>query len=338
MILVTGGTGLVGSHLLYELALKGQKVRALYRNDKRLSKVKHVFSYYSDDPKTLFNRIEWVLGDITDVPKLQSAFEGITHVYHCAALISFQPNDYYKMRHVNITGTANVVNLCLQFKIEKLCYVSSIAAIGSSKTNQAVTEEQDWESDKQVSAYALTKYGGEMEVWRGTQEGLAAVMVNPGVIIGPGYWKSGSGTLFTIIKRGLKYHPTGRTGFVDVKDVVSAMTGLMSSNISIERFILISENAEWKRVLTEMAVGLEAKIPRHRASDFKLNIARWADAIRSFLLKKQRRVTKSSMRAMASRTIYDGSKITNTLGLKYQPLSDSIASNCRFFLSDQTKT
>ncbi len=331
MILVTGGTGLVGSHLLFQLTTQGKKVRAIFRNPKRLDKVKRIFSYYSSDAEALFQMIEWVEGDILDVPSLETAFSGVTKVYHCAALISFQPYDYFKMRQVNIAGTANVVNLCLQFKIEKLCYVSSIAALGSTNNaEEPINEEQDWQADKQPSAYSLTKYGGEMEVWRGTQEGLKAVIVNPGVIFGPGFWRSGSGAIFTMVQRGLKYYPTGRTGFVHVDDVVTAMTDLMNSEVSNERFILVSENGEWKNVLQQIAQGLSTKAPKRVASKSMLTIALWSDALRSTITGKQRRITRASIRSMANRTLYDGSKITNTLGLKYQSLSDSISSCCAF--------
>ncbi len=335
MILVTGGTGLVGSHLLFKLVEQEQTVRAIFRNPKRLEKVRHIFSYYSTEADALFQKIEWVEGDILDVPSLETALVGVTKVYHCAALISFQPNDYFKMRQVNIAGTANVVNLCLQFEIEKLCYVSSIAALGSANDLQEpINEEQDWQADKQPSAYSLTKYGGEMEVWRGTQEGLNAVIVNPGVIIGPGFWRSGSGAIFTMVQRGLNFYPTGRTGFVDVDDVVTAMTTLMKSDISGERFILVSENGEWKDVLHQIAQKLATTSPKRAASKTLLIIALLSDFLRSKITGKQRRLTRTSIRSMANRTLYDGSKITNILGLKYLSLSDSISSCCAFLLEE----
>ncbi len=334
MILVTGGTGLVGSHLLYRLVEQGQTVRAIFRNARRLEKVKKVFSYYSSDHEILFQRIDWVESDILDLPSLEAAFSGVEKVFHCAALISFQPNDYFKMRKVNISGSANIVNLCLQYKIDKLCYVSSIAALGASNAQQPVTEDQDWLAEKQTSAYSLTKYGGEMEVWRGSQEGLKAVIVNPGVILGPGFWRSGSGAIFTMVQRGLNYYPSGRTGFVHVDDVVKAMTSLMNSSIVSERFILVSDNGEWKDVLKQIAQGLSSKVPKRVANRCVLGIALFTDALRSLLTGKQRRITKSSIRSMANQTLYDGRKITNTLGLNYLSLRDSISSCCAFLLKE----
>jgi len=128
----------------------------------------------------------------------------------------------------------------------------------------------------------------------------------------------------------LKYYPTGRTGFVHVDDVVTAMTDLMNSEVSNERFILVSENWEWKNVLQQIAQGLSTKAPKRVASKSMLTIALWSDALRSKMTGKQRRITRASIRSMANRTLYDGSKITNTLGLKYQSLSDSISSCCAF--------
>ena len=186
MILVTGGTGLVGSHLLYQLAQAKAPVRAIYRSEQKLDQVLRLFNYYSENAVNLFERVHWIKADIKDISSLQHAFEGVKRVYHCAAMISFDPNDFWELAKINEEGTANVVNLCIANKIEKLCYVSSIAAIGRDPYKAEVTEQSEWKSND-VNPYALTKYLAEMEVWRGTQEGVPAVVINPGVILGPGF-------------------------------------------------------------------------------------------------------------------------------------------------------
>ena len=191
MVLVTGGTGLVGSHLLLKLAQQNKSVRALYRKGANLERVKTVFSYYSKNSKSLYETIEWAEADLNDLPKLTLAFKDITHVYHCAAYISFDPSNYKILRATNIKGTANIVNLSIANKVEKLCYVSSVATLGYDA--DLITEETQWEGNQNQSVYAISKYGAEMEVWRASQEGVAAVIVNPGVILGPGFWNSGSG-------------------------------------------------------------------------------------------------------------------------------------------------
>jgi len=223
MILVTGGTGLLGTHLLYKLVTQGKVVRAIYRDASKFEKVKKVFSYYSENPKDIFEKIDWIQADINDVPALEVAFQKVTHVYHCAADLSFNPKNYKQSKEVNVIGTANIVNLCLSNEVVKLCHVSSIATLGEELQKQ-ITEETRWnpENNRQ-NIYAITKYDAELEVWRGTQEGLDVVVVQPGVIIGPGFWNSGTGEIFTKVSNGFNYYTSGTVGVVDVNDVVKSM-------------------------------------------------------------------------------------------------------------------
>ena len=212
MVLVTGGTGLIGSHLLYKLTEQGEKIRATYRVGSDLERVRVIFSYYSDNSESLFKQIEWIEADLNDIPKLTVAFENVTYVYHCAALISFDPSDYKLLRKTNIKGTANIVNLCIAFGVKKLCYVSTIATLGHNPS--LIDEETHWDGNQDQSVYAISKYGAEMEVWRGIQEGIPTVIVNPGVVIGPGFWSSGSGLLFKMTAKGRPFATEGGTGYV----------------------------------------------------------------------------------------------------------------------------
>ncbi|MDB2606724.1 NAD-dependent epimerase/dehydratase family protein, partial [Zobellia sp.] len=241
MILVTGGTGLVGSHLLLKLVQTGNSVRAIHRKGSNLKRVVKVFGYYTEDAQSLFNKIDWVEADITDTPALEIAFDQITHVYHTAALISFDPTNFDILEKINTEGTANIVNLCIANSIEKLCYTSTIGAIGKSLESTMASEENEW-TPREANVYGLTKQAAEMEAWRGSQEGLSVVMVNPGVIIGPGFWHSGSGDLFTVAKKGYRFYPPGGTGFITVRDVVKMMVSLMDSQITNERYIAVAEN------------------------------------------------------------------------------------------------
>ena len=246
MILVTGGTGLVGAHLLFKLVNSHKKVKAIYRNERKLSNVKSVFSCYTDDYESLFNAVEWIQADILDIPELSEVFTGISHVYHCAAFVSFEPDKYQLLRQTNIEGSANIVNLCLSNVVEKLCYVSSIATLGYELNNKSITENTNWNPEDDNNVYAITKYGAEMEVWRATQEGLDAVIVNPGVILGAGIWRYGSGSLFKKTHKGLRHYTSGTVALVAVDDVVSIMIELMNSPITNERFVLVAENWTYK--------------------------------------------------------------------------------------------
>jgi nucleoside-diphosphate-sugar epimerase len=334
MILVTGGTGLVGSHLLYQLTKTEPKVRALFRNRDKINSVKHVFSYYTDKVEDQFSKIDWAEGDITNIPSLNTAFKGVSKVYHCAAFISFDVRDYHTLRQINIEGTANVINTCLAYNVEKLCYVSSIAATGKSENNKPITEITPWNPEALHSVYAITKYGGEMEVWRGTQEGLNAVIVNPGVIIGPGYWKSGSGSLIRFVYKGVKRYTEGVGGYVDIFDVVNPMIELMESNTNNERFILVSENLSYKNFFTKIANQLHVNPPSKNASKTMLALAWRLDWLRANLMKKRRRLTKHTAKSLSTKSTYSNKKVIDTLNYSFKSIDDSIAEVCNYFKKD----
>ena len=217
MIFVTGGTGLVGSHVLLKLAKKGEILKALKRTNSSLEICKSVFSFYNAD--ALFDKINWVEGDVNDIPSLTQGMQGCEKLIHCAAIVSFYASDADLLKKVNIEGTANVMNVALASDIKKVGFVSSIATLGRNSTLGMVDEECQFKITKLDSNYALSKYYAEQEVWRASNEGLDVVIVNPSVILGPGDWTKGSSQIFQKIHKGLKFYTQGSTGYVDVNDV-----------------------------------------------------------------------------------------------------------------------
>ena len=316
MILITGATGLVGSHLAIHLLENGEIVRAIYRNEKSIAKTKSLFELYK---KThLFDKIEWIQADINDIPSLEIAFENIEYVYHCAALVSFDPKDEEKLRKINIEGTANIVNFCLVKNIKKLCHVSSIAAFGDLLEHEKIiTEETEWNPEKPHSDYAISKYGAEIEVFRAHQEGLNIVIVNPGVILGAGFFESGSGEIFTKVKNGLSFYTEGSTGFVAVDDVVKIMFQLMKSEINGERFALVSENCTYKYLLDNIASSLNVKKTTRKISKFITNIAWRLDWISSNILLQKRKLTKDLATSLLSNDLYSNEKIKKALNFEF---------------------
>ena len=334
MILVTGGTGLVGAHLLFHLLNENQPIRAIYRSEKKFDTVKRIFGYYTNNVDALFDTIEWVKADLNNIPQLTEAFKDITLVYHCAAFVSFEPDKFNLLQKTNIKGTANIVNFCIDHKVEKLCYVSSIAALGASLNNKAITEDTEWNKEIDNSVYAITKYGAELEVWRGTQEGLDAVIVNPGVIIGPGIWRYGSGSLIKMIYNGLKYYTTGSTGYVDVNDVVKAMIQLVKSDVKNERYILVSENLSFKDFFTKTANYLGVKPPQKEAKPWLLNIAWRLDWLKHKLTRKRRVLSKQTANSAVTTTIYSNNKIKDAIGFEFLPMDKSIETTTSLFKND----
>ncbi len=323
MILVTGATGLVGAHLLLHLLEKKQAVRAIYRNTASIAKTKALFKKLYK--LTLFEQIDWVEADITNLLQLEIAFQEINQVYHCAGLISFDPSDEEKLRKINIEGTANMVNLCLANGVEKLCFVSSIATIGVSPLPTiACDETHEWNPELPHTDYAISKYGAEMEIWRGYQEGLAVVIVNPGVILGPYFWESGSGELFAKVAKKFPFYSIGSTGFISVSDVVQPMIQLMESAISGERYILVSENKTYEAVLKEIAAALKISIRWMATRKWMIALAWRVEALAGIIFGKKRRLSKQLAQTLFDSTQYSSAKISKELGIRFSCVSQVI--------------
>jgi len=335
MILVTGGTGLVGAHLLHQLSLGDESIRSIHRKQSDLMAVKHVFSYFTDDYENQFNKIEWIEADLLDVYLLEQAFIGVKKVYHAAALVSFNPKDYQAMRTINIEGTANIVNLCISNKIEKLCFVSSIAAVGKSINGDYITEDKTWTVENHNYGYAISKYGAEMEVWRGSQEGVPVVIVNPGIIVGAGFWKQGPGAIFNKIYEGLKFYAEGVTGYVGVEDVVKIMVQLMNSNIQSERYILVAENSSFKNFFNQIASHFNKKPPHIKVSKLMSEIGWRLDKLKTFLTNKPPILTKHSAKSIHNNYLFSSKKIEKDLKFKFEELPETIKKVCELYNKDQ---
>lgn len=336
MILVTGGTGLVGSHLLLDLVRTGKTVRAIHRKSSDLQAVKNVFSYTLDakEAEALFMEIEWQEADITDIPSLERAFEGITHVYHCAATVTFDPGAYQKLRKSNIEGTANIVNFCIAKAVKKLCYVSSIATFDKSPGSKVITESSSWNKEQDHSAYGITKYGAEMEVWRGTQEGVPAVIVNPGVIIGPGFWNSGSGEIFRRINNGLKFHFPKVTGFVGVWDVARAMQQLMDAPVQNQQYILVADNLPFNEILKTTAENLSKPAPKIQLKPWMVFLGWISQKTYSFFSRGKQQLTRSDVKALFEETFYRSEKIKAELDFEFEQLDTVISKTATNFKKD----
>ena len=291
MILVTGATGLVGTYLLSVLSKKEDRIRAMYRTDQKLEHAKSVFlNIHPKDASSKFENIEWIKGDITDVVSLEAAFKNITVVYHCAALISFDPADYQKLRKVNIEGTANIVNQCILHNVKTLCHVSSIATMGKGIEESLIDESTEWNAEKKHSVYAITKYGAEMEVWRGSQEGVKVIIVNPGIIVGAGFFNSGSGYFFKKVNRGLTYYTTGTTGFVAASDVALCMVTLVEKKVYNDRFILTAENWSFQKFFISIANALQKPAPKKSVKKYWMQLGVVYYNLKYFFTKKKKKI------------------------------------------------
>jgi len=319
VILVTGGTGFLGSKLLQFLIDQGQSVMAL----------KRASSIIPDQLKSS-SLIEWVEADITDYFSLKDLFPQITQVYHCAAKISYQDHEVSDMLQTNIEGTRHIVNLCLDHAI-KLVHVSSIAALGTNKLGQPVTEEDKWEEKEKISKYTQAKYESELEVWRGIAEGLNAVIVNPSVIIGVGSGGNASRAIFNMVHKGNKIYPLGSVGLVDVSDVAQAMIQLMESNITAERYILNSENISNLDLLTKISHLMNKPAPSIKATPLLLGIAWRMAKIGSIFTGKKPALTVDTARAANAKLSYNNTKIKQAIGISFKPVDQTLKEVCEAY-------
>ena len=295
MILVTGASGLLGSHLVQALLQQQQPVKALYRS----------FIPQFEN----WEKADWIQGDILDIPFLEDAMQTVTQVYHCAALVSFHPSQTENLYKTNVEGTANVVNACLIAGVQKLLFVSSVAALGRTKNVKETDETMQWTASHSGSTYSKTKYLAEMEVWRGIGEGLPAVIVNPSIILGTGNWNFGSTQLFKNAYNEFPWYTDGVTGFVDVLDVVKAMMLLMNSGISSERFILNAENIAYKTLFDTIASDFQKKKPDKKVTPFFASLIWRTEAVRSYFTGKHPLLTKETAASAQTKVYYNNQKL-----------------------------
>ena len=313
-ILVTGGTGFLGSYLLRYLIHKGYRnITAIKRKTSSMALVEEVK-----------DQIIWVEGDILDISFLQDVMEGAVQVYHCAALVSFDPKEAARMMQVNIEGTANVVNIALFHNIEKLVHISSIAALGMSKPRETQDEQTSWKEDKQTSNYAKSKYYSEMEVWRGIAEGLNAAILNPSIILGSGFWDRGTGKLINLYGTGFPFYSEGISGVVDVRDVARIAIELMNSTIHEERFIVNGENIAYQKLFTQITSIANVKKPSIKLNLLMKGIGWRLEWLKATLTGTTPTITKESLRSADSQTYYNNQKSIDTFDFKYTPIEETL--------------
>lgn len=315
MILVTGGAGLVGKELVSQLLQAGKQVRAIY-NKTKLADFQH-------------ENLQQIQCDILDVIGLEQAMKGVEQVYHCAAIVTFNPRRKQEMFKINIEGTANMVNAALDAGVKKMVYVSSVAALGRIRENELINETMNWTEETSNSAYGQSKYLAEMQVWRGIGEGLNALMVNPVLIMGAGDWNGGSSQIFKTVYDEFPWYTDGSSGFVDVRDVAGAMIRLMDSEVTAERFILSAENRTFVDVFGLIAKAFGKKPPRKKVTPFIAKIVWRLEAIKSFFTGKDPLLTKETAATAMTKASFDNSKLKKFLpGFEYRKVEDTVTYTC----------
>jgi len=323
MILVTGGTGFLGAYIIKELVESGQSVRAIRRSPK-------LPSYIS---KAIFDKVQWMDGDVLDINSLEDAMEGIDTVIHSAAVVSFIKKERKNMYRVNVDGTANVVNVALEKNVRRLIHISSVAALGRTAGGGHVDEEKKWTESKVNTHYAITKYKAEIEVWRGFSEGLSGVILNPSTILGYGDWNNGSSAIFKKVYEEFKWSSPGLNGFVGVGDVAKAVLLFANNDITEQRYIVNSDNWYFEKLQSTIADGFGKKRPARMATPLLMNIARRLESVKTMITGTKPILTKESVRVANSKTHFENAKILRALpGFSFTPLEETIKKACNLYL------
>jgi nucleoside-diphosphate-sugar epimerase len=336
MNLVTGATGILGSHVLLWLMQQGKSVTAGKQKNSDIAKVKKLFSYYNSE--YLFEKIVWKEIDVRDIFSVEEALEGIQNVYHCAGFVSFNNKDKDKLFAVNEGGTFNVVNACLQKKIPALCHASSIAAINNTDYAAALHENVFWKRNGRESGYALSKYNAEREVWRGIEEGLNAVIVNPGVILSPGFWDQSSSKLFKKCNEGNPFYTNGIAGYISARDTAAIMIELTEKRHFANRYILVEGNYSFREILNLISEGLGKSKPSIHAGKFLLNAGRMFDYLRSKITGKEQVLTGAIVNSAFNKQLYSNQKVKDVLGWQFTPVTSEIKAICAHLCEELKKS
>lgn len=335
MNLVTGATGILGSTVVLKLLQQNLPVVACKQSTSDIKKVEKLFSYYTIDYKNLFSKIKWVDVDVCDIFSIEEALQGIDTVYHCAGFVSFNKKDRQQLFNINEKGTANIVNACLHKKINALCHVSSVATINNLDYKHALNETVFWKTSGKESDYAISKYKGECEVWRGIEEGLNAVIVNPGVILSPGFWNQSSSKLFTSCYKGNKFYTQGSAGYVCATDVATTMINLINKKLFSNRYIIIENNYTIHTIFNLIQTQFKKPLPTIEATKFLLNMACFADNFLSSLKNKPPTLSKSLIDAALNTQTLSNTKIIKDLNVVFTPINQVISQICTHYLNDK---
>ena len=325
--LVTGGTGLVGAHLLLELVKNDQNIVAIKRKSSNVNNVKEIFNFYENNGDELHEKINWVDCDLNDIVLLEELIKDCDYIFHCAGFVSFNNNFKDEMIEVNYVGTSNIIDLALKHKVKKICHVSSIATLGDSKN---IDENSLWSWESR-SGYAISKYLAENEVWRAFSEGMEGIIINPSVVIGPISGNSSFKKILKLIKKSNGFYTNGSFGYVDARDLAIIMNKLMSKKVSNERFIVNGGIISFKDLISTFSEKLKIPQPRYVLSALTIKIVLKFTNFFWRFINPNKITSYDSVRFLNNFCKLDNSKINNYLEIKFREINPSIDNCLKFY-------
>ena len=309
-ILVTGATGFLGSHLTRLLVQTGHQVRVLRR---------------ATSPTRLIDdlELETAIGDVTDAAAVGRAIAGCEAVFHVAGLVSFWNGDRAALHAVNVLGTRNVVEACLSHRVKRLIHTSSISAIGFAPDGRPGDENIPYNWSR--LPYCDSKRGGEEEVRKGIARGLDAVILNPGVIFGPGDLHFHSGAMVLQMAKGrIRFWFDGGCCTCDVGDVAAAHLAALSKGRSGERYILGGENFSWRALLQLIAETTGVPAPSRRISTPVLKLVAAGYRLKGLLTGRRPPITPEAIRISSVPVYFSSEKAKRELGYRASPFRESV--------------
>ena len=332
MVFITGATGFLGAHLLFHLVKANEEVLALKRPTGNLDYIRDVFRTYGEGEEKLLEKVQFVDGDVLDYQSLLNINYPIERIFHLAAMVSFVPADKEKVLTTNVYGTSNVVNFALEKQIPEIIYVSSVGALDPVSEEHTITEENFGNNPERNSNYARSKFQSELEIWRGVEEGLKAIVVNPSIILGPGMKDDGPGKIFKAVKKGLGFYPAGVTGFVDVRDTCRVILELMRNGVFNERFIVNEGNYSYKKLLSRIASDYNVSPPAKQLRPMWTSLFYKLDWLKTFLTGTKRLISKELHRSMHSKSKFSNAKVKSELNFDFIPIEQTLQDSIEFLI------
>jgi len=320
MIGVTGANGLLGSFIVRKLIAEGASFIAFKRKDSDVSIL-----------NDLGDRIQWRQLDVLDPVTMDDALQGITSVIHAAAMVSFNPRQELAIARINTEGTRNLVNACLANEIRHFVHISSVGALGRTKGQKVIDETNKWIEDERHNPYASSKYHAELEVFRGQEEGLRTVILNPSVILAPADWQKSSARLFKYVWDEPLFYIDGSLNYVDVRDVATAVWLAFNSGTENERFIVSAGAVSFKDFFDGVARRFARRPPMIRLNRNLLKLAAGFEAVSSKIRRSEPRITPDTARLAGTFFEFQNSKIKEQLNLEFHSFEETLDWCCAFY-------
>jgi dihydroflavonol-4-reductase len=313
-VVVTGANGFLGSWLTKALIAKGFDVHILARPKSDLSELAGLHF------KTLY-------GDVLDPRSLESAFQSASGVFHLAGVVAYRPEQRSLMEQVNVTGTKNVIAACEKMRVRKLLHLSSVVAVGASRTpHQVLNEDSTYDLTNLNLGYFETKRQAEILVQQAFQRGaFEAVIVNPSTIYGAGDAKKGSRSIQLKVAQGrFPFYTPGGASIVGVEDVVEGVLSAWERGRPGERYILSHENWTVRELLTAIAKEAQVEPPHWKLPAWVLHAAGMiGDRLQPLGLRGP--VTRENAWTSTLYHWFDHSKARRELNFNPRPAQEAIA-------------